>query len=82
MKESMKATVRPVNPRCKCGASFKLVNYNAGYICEKCKALPARFRVDMWSDGKRIRFYRDEEGQPLDSYVKAIRLHSRTSLVK
>ena len=74
----MKGTIRPA-PRhrtCDCGASFKLVNAKLGYICKKCRAMPRRFTIDLYFSGKRIYVYSDKQGQPLDTYARALKLHS------
>jgi integrase len=47
-----------------------------GFLCSAHKTTPKRFFVDLYWK-KQIRVYSDKQGQPLDSYHRALSLQSR-----
>jgi len=75
----MKGTIRPISRqrKCpKCGRPFQHVP-KLGYICADCKTVPNRFYIDLHWKGKRPRICSDMQGQPLDTYDRALNLPAR-----
>lgn len=74
--EKMKGTIRPISRqrRCpKCNEPFKHIK-KIGYICPGCKTVPNRYYIDLYWNGSRPQICSDKQGQPLDSYQRALNL--------
>ena len=67
----MKGQVRTKEKCPKCLGKFKIAE--RGLTCPKCLTQPKRFFVDIYLK-KRIKIYKDESGQVLDSWDRADRL--------
>jgi integrase len=67
----MKGQVRTKEKCPKCLGKFKIAE--RGLTCSKCLTQPKRFFVDIYLK-KRIKIYKDESGQVLDSWDRADRL--------
>jgi len=60
----------PASPRCSTHVP------KLGFLCSAHKTTPKRFFVDLYWK-KQIRIYSDKQGQPLDSYHRALNLQGR-----
>lgn len=77
-EQKMKGNIRPISrqKRCpKCHKPFIHIQ-ELGYICPNCKTVPNRFFIDLYWKGKRHYICSDKQGQPLDTYERALRLLS------
>lgn len=54
-----------------CGKAF-----GSTFICNPHKTIPTRFYIDLSWQGTRIKIYSDKHGDPLDSYRRALALHT------
>ncbi len=76
--QKMKGVIRPVsrNRKCPtCNKPFEHLN-KLGYICVECHTTPKKFRIDIHWKGERLGICSDKQGQALDSYQRAVNLHS------
>jgi integrase len=74
----MKGVVRPISREVRCPTCkkpFKLYD-KIGFICRKCKTVPQKFRIDIHWKRERLGICSDKQGQALDSYQRAVNLHS------
>lgn len=74
-EEKKMGTIRTKGKCPVCQESFKLIK-KLGYICPDCKITPLRFYIDLSHKGQRIRIFSDKQGQPLDTYQRAVNLLS------
>jgi len=71
---SLKGTVRTKEKCPKCGDDF--MHYpKLGFVCPECKTVPKRVFIDLYHKGYgRIKIYSDKQGEPLDTYSRALTL--------
>jgi integrase len=74
----MKGTIRPITRQRLCPKCRKPFSHipKVGYICPGCRTVPSRFFIDIHWNGKRPQIYSGKDGQPLDSYQRALNLLS------
>ncbi len=74
----MKGVIRSRGTCPKCQGPFVDVSKkismfrHLGFICPACKIIPVRFYIDLYHQGQRIRIFSDKQGQPLDTYQRAV----------
>jgi len=69
----MKGTIRAKGSCTGCNGTFKEIK-KIGLICHRCKITPRKFYIDLFHNGQRIRIFSDKQGQPLDTYQRAVNL--------
>ena len=76
--QKMKGVIRPISRQTKCPACDKKFHYlpKLGYVCSSCKTVPNRFMIDIHFSGERYFICSDKQGQPLDSFQRALKLQS------
>jgi len=69
---SMRGKIRTKEKCPSCGGKF--TELPRGIVCTKCGTIPRRYYLDLnVIEGSRVRIYSDRDGQPFDSYRKALR---------
>lgn len=71
--EKMTGIIRPKGKCPICYGKFAEIK-KLGYICQKDKITPSRFFIDLFYKSQRIKLYSDIQGQPLDTYQRAVNL--------
>lgn len=71
--EDMKGMIRPKGKCSICQGAFVEIK-KLGFICPEHKIVPKRFLIDLFYKGQRIRLFSDKQGQPLDTYQRALSL--------
>lgn len=76
--QKMKGVIRPISRQTNCPACNKKFQHirKLGYACPSCKTVPNRFRIDIHFSGERYFICSDKQGQPLDSFQRAMKLQS------
>lgn len=69
----MVGTIRAKGVCPVCAGKFSEVK-KLGFVCPTCKTVPSRYYIDLFYQGKRIRLFSDKQGQPLDTYQRALNL--------
>lgn len=69
----MVGVIRPKGKCPVCQGNFSEIK-KLGYICKTDKITPNRFFIDLFYKSKRIKLYSDTQGQPLDTYQRALNL--------
>ncbi len=75
-EQKMKGIIRPISRQKKCPKCYKPFTHihKIGYICPNCKTVPNRFYIDIFWNGNRHAVCSDKQGQPLDTYPRALNL--------
>lgn len=70
----LKGTIRTKECCPKCGKDF--MHYpKLGFVCPECKTVPKKVFIDLYHKGYgRVKIYSDKQGQPLDTYSRALSL--------
>lgn len=68
----MKGKIRTEQKCPKCREKFQ--RYNNGIFCSGCMIQPDRFFIDIYQNKKRLRIFKDHNGEVLDSWQRSERL--------
>jgi len=72
----MKGTIRTKEKCPVCQKAFAHIP-KLGFLCSGHKTTPTKVYLDLSWNGQRIRIFSDKQGQPLDSYQRALNLQGK-----